>query len=241
MSIKIGNLDVSSFKVGSADCRVYLGDTLMYPQSQTSYKLVAEYSDSSEYKIECDATSALTAAEVTAHTTPKSAMTEATIGDCVTELSSNTFSSCSSLTSCTIPSGVTTIGYAAFDSCESLTSIDIPSSITSIEFGTFYNCISLSSVNIPSGVTSIGSNAFNSCTSLTSIDIPSGVTSIGEYAFYNCSSLTGITVNATTPPTLGDGALDNTNDCPIYVPSESVNAYYDDEQWGIYDYRIEAI
>ena len=30
MSIKIGNLDVSSFKVGSADCRVYLGDIEVY-------------------------------------------------------------------------------------------------------------------------------------------------------------------------------------------------------------------
>lgn len=30
-SIKIGNLDISSFKVGSDDCKVYLGDTLLYP------------------------------------------------------------------------------------------------------------------------------------------------------------------------------------------------------------------
>lgn len=30
MSIKLGNLDVSSFKVGSADCRVYLGDIEVY-------------------------------------------------------------------------------------------------------------------------------------------------------------------------------------------------------------------
>lgn len=28
--IKIGNLDISAFKVGSADCKVYLGDTLLY-------------------------------------------------------------------------------------------------------------------------------------------------------------------------------------------------------------------
>lgn len=34
MSIKIGNLDVSYFKVGQSDCQVYLGDTLLYPQSQ---------------------------------------------------------------------------------------------------------------------------------------------------------------------------------------------------------------
>lgn len=28
--IKIGNLTIDSFKVGSADCKVYLGDTLLY-------------------------------------------------------------------------------------------------------------------------------------------------------------------------------------------------------------------
>lgn len=34
MGVKIGNLDISSFKVGGADCSIYLGDTLLYPQSQ---------------------------------------------------------------------------------------------------------------------------------------------------------------------------------------------------------------
>lgn len=28
--IKIGNLDISAFKVGSSDCKIYLGDTLLY-------------------------------------------------------------------------------------------------------------------------------------------------------------------------------------------------------------------
>ena len=37
-TIKIGNLDISSFKVGSSDCKVYLGDTLLYPQSQPQVK-----------------------------------------------------------------------------------------------------------------------------------------------------------------------------------------------------------
>ena len=32
-SIKIGNLDISSFKVGSSDCKIYLGDTLLYPST----------------------------------------------------------------------------------------------------------------------------------------------------------------------------------------------------------------
>lgn len=29
-TIKIGNLDISAFKVGSSDCKIYLGDTLLY-------------------------------------------------------------------------------------------------------------------------------------------------------------------------------------------------------------------
>ena len=34
-TIKIGSLDISAFKVGSSDCKIYLGDTLLYPQSPT--------------------------------------------------------------------------------------------------------------------------------------------------------------------------------------------------------------
>ena len=30
MGVKLGTLDISSFKVGSADCKVYLGETLLY-------------------------------------------------------------------------------------------------------------------------------------------------------------------------------------------------------------------
>jgi hypothetical protein len=34
MAINIGNITVDAFKVGSSDCKVYLGDTLLYPQGQ---------------------------------------------------------------------------------------------------------------------------------------------------------------------------------------------------------------
>ena len=34
-TIKIGSLDISAFKVGSSDCKIYLGDTLLYPQDAT--------------------------------------------------------------------------------------------------------------------------------------------------------------------------------------------------------------
>lgn len=33
-TIKIGNLDINSFKVGGADCSIYLGDTKLYPSEE---------------------------------------------------------------------------------------------------------------------------------------------------------------------------------------------------------------
>lgn len=32
--MKIGNLDISYFKVGGADCSIYLGDTKLYPSGE---------------------------------------------------------------------------------------------------------------------------------------------------------------------------------------------------------------
>ena len=45
----------------------------------------------------------------------------------------------------------------------------------------------------------------------------------------------------TTPPTLSSNALDYTNNCPIYVPSASVNAYKSANNWSTYASRIQAI
>ena len=125
-----------------------------------------------------------------------------------------------------------------------LDSLEIGDCVTSIGNQAFGGCSSLSSVTIGSGVTSIGNAAFANCSGLTSITIPSGVTSIGFAAFWNCSSLTSVTINAINPPTLiSFGTLvntfDNTNDCPIYVPAESVSAYQ--SAWSTYASRIFAI
>lgn len=34
MGIKLGNLDISAFKVGGADCSIYIGDTKLYPSEE---------------------------------------------------------------------------------------------------------------------------------------------------------------------------------------------------------------
>ena len=256
------------------------------PPTPVSAKFRLTLSDSTTVSAECDSTSAITSGEVA--TQYSGTVVSAEIGDCVNELSSNTFKACSSLTSIDIPNGVTTIGDNAFKSCLSLTSIDIPSSVTSIGSYTFdgctgltsctigsgvtrlgaqafRHCLSLQSIDIPNSVTSIGNSAFTQCSSITSvtigsgvtfigrgvfsncsslisIDIPSGVTSIGYGAFQYCSGLTSITVNATTPPTLSNSnAFTDTNNCPIYVPSASVDTYKVAEGWSNYADRIQAI
>lgn len=133
---------------------------------------------------------------------------------------------------------VTTIGQSAFYNCFPLASITIPDSVTTIGLQAFYNCIGLTSITIPDSVTTIGQNAFLQCAGLTSVTIPNSVTSIGDNAFHGCTSLTSVTVNSTTPPTFGSGVFYRTNDCPIIVPVESVDAYKAATGWSYYSDRI---
>ena len=122
-----------------------------------------------------------------------------------------------------------------------ITSIDIPTGVTSIGVYAFYYCTSLSGITIPNSVTSIGDGAFEGCFSLTSITIPNSVTSIDSYAFASCTGLTSVIVEATTPPTLGSWAFDDTNDCPIYVPCSAVSAYKSAYGWSDYASMIHGI
>ena len=97
------------------------------------------------------------------------------------------------------------------------------------------------SLEVCEGVTRIGMASFRSGTSLTSVTLPSTLTRMDEVVFMDCTSLTSVTVNATTPPTMYYGAFDNTNNCPIYVPAASVDAYKAANNWSTYASRIEAI
>ena len=102
-------------------------------------------------------------------------------------------------------------------------------------------------LEIPDGVKYIAPYRFYGITTLTSLTIPATVDTIGYFAFNGCSSLESITINAVNPPYLsifGDGQttylpFDDTNNCPIYVPAASVDAYK--TAWSTYASRIQAI
>ena len=99
----------------------------------------------------------------------------------------------------------------------------------------------IKNVTYGNDVTVIGENAFSGRTELSSVVIGSSVTRIRDSAFSRCSSLTNITVHSVTPPTLGYDVFYNTNNCPIYVPPESVDAYKAASGWSDYASRIQAI
>ena len=100
----------------------------------------------------------------------------------------------------------------------------------------------MSNAVIPEGVTSIQPFVFCNDRSIKTVVIPESVNSINSCAFYGCSSLDYITLKCTTPPTGVAGntwisnTFDETNECPIIVPVESVDAYK--QAWPQYSHRI---
>lgn len=164
------------------------------------------------------------------------------IPESITSIGNNAFSYCSSLKEVIIPESVTTMDHSVFSYCSSLESVSIPESLSTISNHTFNYCTSLTSISLPNSITTIGSAAFQNCSSLLNAVIPKSVNSIGSYAFYNCSKLTSITIKASTPPSGGSEMFHKTNDCPIYVPAESVSAYKSASGWWPqYNNRIQAI
>ena len=172
------------------------------------------------------------------------ALTKIKIPDGVKSIGSSAFESCFSLWNVSLPSSIEEIGNYAFAQCSSFTFFTIPSKVTQINDGLFYDCPQLSRIEIHGNVEGIGYAAFHGCTSLTSISIPSSVTRIEDEVFNGCTGLNAIIMEAINHPVTENGmeyTFVNTNDCPIFVPEGSVNAYKEANDWSQYASRIYPI
>ena len=201
-------------------------------------------------------------------------LTGVNIPDDVTSIGGGAFFDCWSLTNVFIPESVASIGEAAFGWCFSLRSFEgkyastdglylidqgtilaaaiggiegdivLPESVTTIGPFALSLCTNLTNITIPDSVTDIGSSAFFGCSSLVEITIPDRVVRIDAMAFANCTCLTSITVLAKKPPYIDYDVFDNSNNAPIYVPAQSLNAYQTDDEfngWSYYADRIQGI
>ena len=152
------------------------------------------------------------------------------------------FGSCNGLKNLVLGNKLKTIGNQAFNNCNNadFTSLTIPENVESIGAYAFYNN-NLLEININVNG-SIGEYAFSKSKSATLITIGTGVESIGANAFSSSTALTAIYIYAMTPPTLANvTAFNYTNDCPIYVPAESLSVYKNASVWSSLSSRIQAI
>lgn len=131
-----------------------------------------------------------------------------------------------------------TIGHGMVDFTTPFSVYDVDLKYAEI----FYNRTNLQEITILEGSTQINGYALRGCTGLTKLVIPDSVSYIGAYAFNNSTSLEYVVVLNTTPPTLvNSNAFGSTNNCPIYVPDGSVNAYKTASQWSNLASRIFSI
>lgn len=156
----------------------------------------------------------------------------------LTTINSEIFAS-SSIQRFTLPQGCHSITAAICYNCSQLTEVNGMESLEVISGSQVFIRTSLSELYLPK-VTSIGSLAFRD-TILKKVELGGEVTVIGEDSFYNCLKLEVFIIRAITPPTLGNQALYNTNNCPIYVPGASVEAYKTASGWTVYADRIRPL
>ena len=84
-------------------------------------------------------------------------------------------------------------------------------------------------------------NAFYNCKKLQSIHLPIGYSKLGSYSYGGCPSLKYIKSRKAVPHTIESTTFDNSNNCPIYVPDESVDAYRTATNWTAIADRIKPM
>lgn len=160
----------------------------------------------------------------------------------LTSISDNAFKGCSSLQEIEIGANVKSIGNSAFQGDSALSSINISEDIESVGSGAFDGCSSMAVeiISLPK-ITEVEDNSFRGCASIRAFEIGTDVTSIGSESLKGCSSLERIVTKTNAPSQIVGGALDDTNNCPIYVPDASVEAYKTATNWVNYADRIKSI
>lgn len=163
-----------------------------------------------------------------------------TLSSSLTKLEGFLFEDCTSLSSIIIPNSVVSIEDGVFSGCSSLTSVTLSEQIQKLGTYAFADCSDLLSIELPNSLKTIEYGAFYDCTRLQSIHIPSGVTSIGKCAFYRCNELTSVTSEVVNPPTIDERVFTNSGNAILYVPEESLKAYFSAIGWRDF-LSIEAI
>lgn len=155
-------------------------------------------------------------------------VTDVTMPDTVTKLSSNAFKNCEALKNIKLSENIDVINDYSFFGCSKLTNIKIPDGVKSIYSFAFCNS-SLSEITLPNGLERIAEYAFAG-TKLSEIFIPPTVSYLDSSAFLSCESLSKIYLPLHLEgqkDSIKNGIKPNSStDVKIYC---CVNYYVDDE------------
>ena len=122
----------------------------------------------------------------------KTACTDFSLPDRVTEIGEGAFESCYNFRMLNLPRDLKKIGPRAFKDCLLSGNLDIAYNVTEIGDYAFSGCTGLTKLSLTSSLQRIGANAFSGCKNLNcELAIPSTVTEIGDGAFKECSNLSG--------------------------------------------------
>ncbi len=157
----------------------------------------------------------------------------------------------------TVPANVSTMAQGAFEGCRELHTFIFAenSKLESISAYMFDGCTNLQNINFMQGsaltsiqahglegmtrlqsidltntkLTNIDNFAFRFCESLQSLTLPDTIKNVGRYAFYACESLSELSLPESIEH-IGSYAFLGTNELDLYLASESMPAYLD-ENW----------
>ena len=115
-----------------------------------------------------------------------------TIPDGITYIGKEAFWFCYNMTNAEMGNTVSEMGMSAFSNCLALERIKLSSSLTKIEDGVFLECPILKEVTNVGHVKEIGEHAFYDCKALVNWPDFSEVEIISQSAFYNCENLEAV-------------------------------------------------
>lgn len=142
----------------------------------------------------------------------KTACTDFSLPDPVTEIGEGAFESCYNFRTLNLPRDLKKIGPRAFKDCLLSGNLDIAYNVTEIGDYAFSGCTSLTKLSLTSSLQRIGANAFNGCKNLKcELAIPSTVTEIGDGAFKECSNLYGTLTLPANLKKIGSKTFQNCN------------------------------
>ena len=160
------------------------------------------------------------------------------LGNRITSIGSDAFSTCDRLDSVIVPNSCTYLAERVFcyNYNGSLKKVHLPEGLDTIRAELLHGCPGLKEVNIPSSVVYIDSMAFLECSKLTELTLPAGLTYIGQYAFGECSRVRKIRSHAATPPQAFSGTFERMNpELSLIVPCHSGEAYNADPYWSYFN------